>query len=495
LHRAFALIAIAALGAACELVGAWADEKRDIPVAVLYVRQPSPADSPGTFPPDGSEARPFPSLQTALAAAPAGALLQVGDGTYREAVVIRRPIVLLGRGPARTRIVAPDGAATALEVRGADHVEIRGVSIESGAVCARFWGGTHKLQKVDLRGCAQAGIIGRGAQIELVSSTISDVGGGRDGRGIDLDGGGLQARGVVLQAAGRRAVVLNGASGLLEDVVVRGSALSALQATGGADARVVRGSYEGLGGAALYAGASKLRIEGARVRGGEYSVLGFRGAELAVSGGELSDYSVAGVAMVGAHGTVENVTIARGGTDAAISVTRADGKKPVLLIGNRISSPGTMGVHVTESAVTARDNTITGARLDAEKDMGDAFYAVDARLVIEQNVMRGNAGSGVAAVRSQLRLSGNGFIENGRAGLLLLDASRGSVTGNNFERNQTAGVELGERSRATLDQNRFGGNVRLDIDAGCGRGLAGKAEIGEGNVAKAGVLRQRTCAQ
>jgi len=98
-------------------------------------------------------------------------------------------------------------------------------------------------------------------------------------------------------------------------------------------------------------------------------------------------------------------------------------------------------------------------------------------------------------VRSQLRLSGNGFIENGRAGLLLLDASRGSVTGNNFERNQTAGVELGERSRATLDQNRFGGNVRLDIDAGCGRGLAGKAEIGEGNVAKAGVLRQRTCAQ
>ncbi|TMB09247.1 MAG: hypothetical protein E6J66_15180, partial [Deltaproteobacteria bacterium] len=218
------MIAIAALGAACELVGAWADEKRDIPVAVLFVRQPSPADSPGTFPPDGSEARPFPSLQTALAAAPAGALLQVGDGTYREAVVIRRPIVLLGRGPARTRIVAPDGAATALEVRGADHVEIRGVSIESGAVCGRFWGGTHKLQKVDLRGCVQAGIIGRGAQIELVSGTISDVGGGRDGRGIDLDGGGLQVRGVVLQAAGRRAVVLNGASGLLEDVVVRGSA-------------------------------------------------------------------------------------------------------------------------------------------------------------------------------------------------------------------------------------------------------------------------------
>ena len=490
-----AVIAVAALSAACELIGAWADEKREIPAEVLFVRQPSPADASGTLPPDGSEARPYPSLHDALAAAPAGALVRVDDGTYREAVVIRRPIVLLGRGAGRTRIVAPDGAAPALEVRGADHVQIHGMSIESGAVCARFSGGTHKLQKVDLRGCSQAGIVGRGAQIELVSGTISDVGGGREGRGIDLDGGGLEARGVVLQAAGRRAVVLNGARGLLEDVVVRGSALSALQATGGADVRVVRGSYEGLGGAALYAGASKLRVEGARVRWGEYGVLGFRGAELAISGGELSDYSVAGVAMVGAHGTVENVTIARGGTDAAISVTRGDGKKPVLLVGNRIASPGTMGVHITESAVTARENSITGARLDAEKDMGDAFYAVDSRLVIEQNVMRGNAGSGVAAVRSQLRLRGNGFVENGRAGLLLLDASRGSVTGNNFERNQLAGVELGEQSRATLDQNRFGGNVRLDIDVGCGRGLAGKVELGEGNVAKAGVLRQRTCAQ
>ncbi|TMB22014.1 MAG: hypothetical protein E6J65_15040, partial [Deltaproteobacteria bacterium] len=114
-----AVIAVAALSAACELIGAWADEKREIPAEVLFVRHPSPADASGTLPPDGSEARPYPSLHDALAAAPAGALVRVDDGTYREAVVIRRPIVLIGRGPGRTRIVAPDGAAPALEVRGA----------------------------------------------------------------------------------------------------------------------------------------------------------------------------------------------------------------------------------------------------------------------------------------------------------------------------------------------------------------------------------------
>jgi parallel beta-helix repeat protein len=153
-----------------------------------------------------------------------------------------------------------------------------------------------------------------------------------------------------------------------------------------------------------------------------------------------------------------------------------------------------MGVHVTESSVTARGNMITGAWLDKEKDMGDAFYAIESTLVIERNVMRGNAGSGVTAVRSKVRLSDNGFIENGRAGMLLLDSSRSDASGNTFERNAMAAVELGERSRATLSQNRFSGNVRLDIDAGCGKGLAGTADIGDGNTFAA-PMRQRVCAE
>jgi len=488
-HRSFAAVAFA-LCAACDLGGAWA-EQRQIAPAILFVRQQA---QPQSAPADGSEARPFSSLQAALDAAPAGALLRIDAGVYRETLVITRPVVLLGRGAGRTRLVAVDARATALEGRSADHVQIHGLSIEGGATCAVFTGGTVKLQKVELRGCSEAALVGRGAQIELASSTVSDVSGGRDGRGVDLQGGSLEARGVVFHDAGRRAIQLNGAKGLLEDIEVRGSSLSALQATGGADARVIRGHYEGGGGATLYAGGSHLRVESARVRHGEYAVLGFRGAELAVIGGELTDYSVAGVAMVNSHGSVENVTLARGGTDAAISITRSDGKKPVLLVDNRISNPGTMGVHVTESAVTARGNTITGAKLDAEKDMGDAFYAVDSRLVIEQNVIRGNAGNGVTALRSQVRLSGNGFIGNGRSGLLLLDGSRGSATGNTFDRNHKAGVELGEQAQATLTQNRFGGNLRLDIDVGCESGLSGKAEIGEGNRAASGPLRQRTCA-
>ena len=429
----------------------------------------------------------------ALAAAPEGALLRIDEGVYQERVVITRPVVLLGRGAGRTRIVATSAGGIAVEVRGTDRVQIHGLSIEGGSSCAVFTGGSHKLQKVELRGCKAAGLVGRGAHIELLSSDVSDISGGREGRGIDLDGGSLDARGVSLVGAGRRAIVLNRSRGVLADLEVRWSSLSALQATSGADVRVIGGKFEGFGGAALYAGGSRLRVERARVLHAEYAVLAFRGAEINVAGGELTDYSVAGVAMVNSHGSVERATIARGGTDAAIAITQSDGKKPVLLADNRISNPGTMGVHVTRSSVVARGNTITGARVDAERDMGDAVYAVDSTLVVEQNVMRGNAGSGVAARRSQVRIADNGFIENGRAGLLLLDRSRVSATGNTFERNGKAGVELGEQARASLAENRFVGNLSLDVDAGCKKGLAGIVQIGGGNLAMAGGLRQRSC--
>src|SRR5205085_1508261 len=104
----------------------------------------------------------------------------------------------------------------------------------------------------------------------------------------------------------------------------------------------------------------------------------------------------------------------------------------VSLIDNRIRDPGPFGIHITQATVVARGNTVTGARLDNEHDMGDAFFAVDADLRLEDNVLRGNAGSGVVTIRSTLRLDRNGLIENGRSGILLLEASTATATANYF---------------------------------------------------------------
>ena len=495
-----------ALCTACEIGNSWADGgPREVAPAVLLVRQP-PAEAIGSglMPPllsapqataDGSEARPFASLRAALSLAPPGALLRVEEGVWREQLTITRAVVLMGRGAGRTRLVAPEGTRIAVDVQGADHVQLYGLSVEGAAVGLRFRGGAgHRLENVDLHDVGEAALLGRGAEISISASSVREVAGGTSGHGLDIEGGALEARRVSFQSAGRRAIVVTGAAARLEDLEVRGSAMAAVQALDKADVHVLRGEFEGQGGAALYAGAARLSVEDAHLRHNEYGIIAARGAELTVIGDEITDYHVAGVALVQAHGTVQRTLIARGGSESAISITLADGKTPVLLVDNRIQNPGTMGVHITGSSVTARGNTITGASPDRQKDMGDAFFIIESKLVVEENVMRANSGSGIASIRSTIRLEGNGFIENGRAGLLLLDRSKGTATGNLFQRNLLSGVEVGELARATLAKNRFEGNPRFDIDTGCGKGLAGTAEVLAGNTF-ATPVRRRACVE
>jgi hypothetical protein len=420
--------------------------------------------------PDGAS-----RLQDAIDAAPAGAVLRLAAGTFHGPVVISKPLTLVGQGAGRTLIEGGPAGAT-VEVR-AQQVELRGVSLSGGSACLAIEGGAgHRLADVELRGASDTGLLARGAQVVFAGGAVREIGGGRSGRGIDLDGGSIEAKGVVFRAAGRRAVVLKAAHGLFEDLDVRGPALSALQLTSRSEARVVRGRFQGLDGAALYAGASRLRIEGAVVEQAEYGAMGFRGAELSVRGGAFSGYRVAGIALVGSHGGIREAAFSGGGSEGAISISFADGDAPVVVADNRIWKPGRFGVHVTESSVTVRGNSITGAWSDREGDLGDGVFAIDSRLVAADNVLRGNAGSGIALLRTKATLFRNGFIENGRAGMLLLDRSKGTAGGNLFLRNARSGVELGEAATVQLERNRFGGNAGFDVDAGCGA-AAGSASL------------------
>jgi Right handed beta helix region len=433
------------------------------PAPVLFV---SSAAADATA--DGSQAHPFGSLGGALAKAPAGAVLRVGEGEFHEQLEILRPVSLIGQGAGKTRLLF-DGRGAAIEVRAA-MVSMSELSIAGGTSCISFHGGAgHQLSGVELRGAKQQAILGKSAHLLIRGGLIHDL--DEHARGIDFDGGSLDAQGVSFRAAGRRAIALHAARGVLTDLHVRGPALAAVQGTAASEVRVVRGVFEFLSGAALYvAGGSQLRAFGVVARQVEYGAMGFRGSEVVVQGGSFTDYRIAGVALVTSHGSITGAEFARGGTEGAISITHADGALPVMIVDNRIRTPGPMGLHVTESAVTVRGNSITGARLDHEHEMGDALYAMDSQVVVENNVLRGNAGSGVTALRSKLLITGNAFIENQRAGVLLLDQSKGTASGNLFSRNLLSGVELGEGSKANLTRNRFIDNPRCDVDRGCGPG-------------------------
>lgn len=488
---AIALLLGSALGC-----GARVGTTRELGPAVLFVRAPRLAvATAGLVPGDGSRQHPFGSISEALRSAPPGALLNLEEGVYRERLLITRPVVLLGRGPGRTRILgqAREGhQAPLVEVRGADHVELRGLALESGTVGLLLGQGAGvRLDDVGLRGFSEAAVIGQGANLTMRGSEVLDIGHRLTGRGIELTGGTLDAGAVVLRDAGRRGFILRGTMAVLADLDAAGSPVSAVQAVDGADVRVVGGHFEHLGGAALYAGGARLSVEGATIVGNEYAVIGFRGAEINVTDSELTDHLVAAVALVGSRGTVRRCHISRGGTEGGIAISQ--GTALIALLDNRIQDPGPMGLHITESRVSARGNTITGARLERQKDLGDAIFAINSEVQLDLNVLRGNAGSGVTMLSSEVQLDGNGLLDNGRSGLLLLNGSRAVARGNLFAGNGAAGVEVAEASRARLLRNRFGSNRHFDVDVVCGPGGRGSVSIEGGNTFAGEAAREHVC--
>jgi nitrous oxidase accessory protein NosD len=452
------------------------------------VRAPAP-DQAADPDADGSAARPYLSIGRALREAPAGTIVRIAEGAYAEQLVLDKAAVLLGDGPARTRLTAPAGShGPVVAAQDGARVELRDLAIERAALALTVAGGGARLQNVALRHLGEAALLARDAEIVFLDGEVLLVGGGTEGVALRIDGGSLEMRRSVLRAAGRRAIEVRHGRALLQDLAVSGSGLAAVQALDGAEVTVEGGRFERLGGSALYAGGARLIVRRASVLHAEYAVVGFRDAEVDVRDSQFSDTRVANVGLVRSQGVLERCLLARGGTDGAVAITASSGT--VRLIGNRISQPGPIGVHITSSTVVVTDNTIVGARLDLQKDLGDGVYAIDADLSLERNQVRGNAGAGVVLTRSRVRLLRNRLSGNGRAGLVLLDRSSANADSNVFENNRGPGVEIAERSVATFLGNRFGGNAAYHIDAAC---VGGSVELGNGNAFLGRAAPRRSC--
>ena len=414
---------------------------------------------------DGSPARPFATLAAALRVAPPGALVRLDEGDYQAGLLLMQRVVLMGRGPARTRLLPGSAGAPVLAVRGTGGVELRGLAIEGGDVGLLIEGGEgHLLSHVALRGQGRTALLVRAAGVTLRGSEIVDAGRGQSGFGIEATGGSLHLEHCLLRRAGRRAVVLHGTHALLEDVDVADSALSALQATDGANVRVRGGSFVRLGGAAVYAGGARLAVEGARIADSEYGVMGFRGAHISVEGSLLENQRVSGVAVVQSSGSLRRSTVFRGGIEGGVFALSTT--EPFLIEDSRIIEPGTFGIHLSHASAVIRGSEIAFATTDPQRDLGDGIYANDSSLVLQWSVLRRNQGSGLSLVRSRLTLESSDFIGNGRAGISLLDRTTATAATSLFGKNG-AGILVGERSELSLAGNVFDANTLFAIDAGC----------------------------
>ncbi len=125
-------------------------------------------DCDGVFPPaaatlfvdatlDGGDAKHFPTLTAALAAAPAGATIAIAAGTYREAIAPTRPVKLIGRCAARVQLIG----SPAVFVDGVIGVELEGVTVRDSILAARVERGgaltlRHAVLEANLRSAVQA---------------------------------------------------------------------------------------------------------------------------------------------------------------------------------------------------------------------------------------------------------------------------------------------------------------------------------------------------
>jgi hypothetical protein len=460
-----------------------------VAVEILLV---APAHVSSSGPADGSAERPFATLADAVRKAPDGALVRLDAGDFEGGIALTQPIVLMGRGPGRTRIVPRRDApgVPILSVRGKGRVELRGLAIEGGVVGVSIEGGQgHLLNDVALRGQAETGLRGRGAGISMRGSEVVDVAMGVAGSGLDLVSGSLVLKTCTLRRAGRRAISLQGTRALLEDVDVAGSARSALQATDGADVRVRGGVFANNGGTALYAGAARLSVDGARIEGNEYGVMAFRGGRAAVIASTFLDQRVAAVAFIAATGSVRTSTIVHGGIEGGVFALNT--LAPVIIEDTHIFEPGTFGVHLTNATAELRGNEIAYAVQDRQRELGDGLYAMESTVSLEGNLFHGNQGNGVVLTRSKLTLRDSDLSNNGRAGLSLVDNTTATSSRNLFGKNQQ-GIALGERSMISIDGNAFQANAQFAIDEACGEGAVVR-ERGARNVYMGDSPRRRAC--
>ena len=146
---------------------------------------------------DGTAAHPWTTIADALAAAADGDLVAVAAGTY-DAVIVDRPVRLLGRCPALVHLAGPADAFAVRITAGAGGTEVRGVSVTGqkggvvvlgaqGVVLSELWAHDlpwHAVEAVTgadvllraslLEAFADAGALASAAHLAIEDSEIRD---------------------------------------------------------------------------------------------------------------------------------------------------------------------------------------------------------------------------------------------------------------------------------------------------------------------------------
>jgi hypothetical protein len=211
---------------------------------------------------DGSQAKPWPTINEALGAALTGSLIAIEAGTYDEVLDLVTPVRLWGICPEKVQLVPPNSNLVAVTVRPAGNgSEIHGIGIDGGL----------------------AGVVTSGAEPLIVDRVwirnASDRAiGGEDTLGFTV----LEVRDSLLEA-NVRGIVSLGAQLLVERVEIRDAAASA-DATAGRGIEVTFNINTGF--------APEAAIVGSRIERMSDAAVIALGASVSVSGVVVQDTQI-----------------------------------------------------------------------------------------------------------------------------------------------------------------------------------------------------------
>ena len=186
------------------------------------------AVAPGAFAPTLSVPGQYATIAEAIGAAPAGAVIQLGAGTYPGPLVITKPISLVGAPNRASQVVGPDGT-TAIAVS-----DVRGVRLEGLVIVGGDYGITvDRSDAVQLIGNRVTGSRMAGIRLSRAAALIRGneirAGTGPYGMGIELANTMSRPASVivgnVVAGATQEGIILHNSHAMIESNTVTGSGL------------------------------------------------------------------------------------------------------------------------------------------------------------------------------------------------------------------------------------------------------------------------------
>jgi parallel beta-helix repeat protein len=184
--------------------------------------------APGVYAPTLLVPERYPTIAAAIDAAPAGAVIKLGPGTYAGPVLIAGAISIVGAPGGASRIVARDGTS-AIAVRAAHGVRLEGLTIVGGD----YGISVDESDAVQLIGNTVTGALLAGIRLSRAAALIKGneirAGTGAYGMGIELANTMSRPASVitgnVVSGATREGIILHNSHAMIESNTVTGSGL------------------------------------------------------------------------------------------------------------------------------------------------------------------------------------------------------------------------------------------------------------------------------